>query len=396
MENDLIKVLSNSTSGAAGAASNSKGTVGTANTKSRNDTPTDPLIELLTQRLTQQGQGIASSTSSNLQKSIDDAVKSAQQSGAMSTQALQSARDREISFARGEASDTYTTAMEGRTGYGTQVAGLRALTETTEKSIRDLDARYQEAILSNDSATMKAVSDLKIKKLEFQQAQEESFYSNLMSTVTLQQNALAQEKQSEQFWAKQDSDREQFVMQMSQSSYQFEKNLGIQYQELGLKEQGLELERQRNAISLAEYNLKKSELNKVKDTTGLQSLLFNKLIGVRNERGGAKLGDDEAMSLAIEAMTALASTGVKVDLDSTELTNLVKGTFDEVNKQALTTSIQGYGSFTDTTAGQTGGSSLKDVLSNVGGAFKYQPGQFTGGKEGSGTIYSKLKDLTNN
>lgn len=171
---------------AAGGASGSP-TTPTTPTKNAPAPQSNALIEALTARLTQQGQGISSSSSTSLQNSINEAITNTQIAGDLGSERLMSERNREVAFARDRAGATYDTALEGRKGYATQVAALRELTETTEKSIRDLDKRYQEAILANDSATAQRVADLQIKKLEFQQEQEQQFYNNMFSLASMEQ-----------------------------------------------------------------------------------------------------------------------------------------------------------------------------------------------------------------
>jgi len=177
------------------------GTEGTTNVPSAGDTSSDKLIAALTDRLTRQGQGISSSSSSQIQDAITGAMSDIKESGALTDKRLQSERMREVSFARDRAGATYTEALEGRTGYATQVAGLRELTDTTEKSIRDLDQRYQEAIMSNDANVSSQLAQLRVQKLDFLQKQEESFYNNLFQAagLTLQQNA--QKQAADQFSA---------------------------------------------------------------------------------------------------------------------------------------------------------------------------------------------------
>jgi len=177
------------------------GTEGTTNVPSAGDTSSDKLISALTDRLTRQGQGVSSSSSSQIQDAITGAMSDIKESGALTDKRLQSERMREVSFARDRAGTTYTAALEGRTGYATQVAGLRELTDTTEKSIRDLDQRYQEAIMSNDANVSSQLAQLRVQKLDFLQKQEESFYNNLFQAagLTLQQNA--QKQAADQFSA---------------------------------------------------------------------------------------------------------------------------------------------------------------------------------------------------
>lgn len=267
MDNEMLAILTGS--GAAGEGTSAP-TSGTGN-------KSDKLIEALTERLTKQGQGISSSSSSNLQAEIEKAMKGTEKAGALTAERLQSERAREVSFARGEAGDTYTTALEGRTGYATQVAGLRRLTETTEKSVRDLDQRYQEALMANDANTASQIAGLRMQKLEFLERQEQNFYNNLFALGNLQEQALNRAQQNEQFWLKRDQDNKQFVLQLTQSKYEFEKNYGLQLEQLGLDEKRLEIERSRNNLSWQEYRDRKAEIEKEKLSTGLSAKITSDL-----------------------------------------------------------------------------------------------------------------------
>lgn len=167
---------------------------GTATTPEKN-----PVIDILTARLEEQGKGISTSASSELQNAITGAIADTKKAGAATSARLQSERSREMAYAEDRASAQFTTALEGRTGYATQVAGLRELTETTTKSIRDLDQRYQEAILSNDANTASQMAQLRMQKLEFIQRQEEQFYSNLFSLANIVEQDASRRQQAGQF-----------------------------------------------------------------------------------------------------------------------------------------------------------------------------------------------------
>lgn len=276
MDNELLQVLMTGSTGGAAASASKTGVAGTSTTKpSVSTVPNNAVLDALVARLTEQGKGISTSSSSKLQSSIDQAITDTQTSGNLSRAALQSEREREVAFARDRAGATYTTALEGRSGYATQVAGLRELTETTEKSIRDLDKRYQEAMLANDAATAQRVADMRMKKEEFLMQQEQNFFNNIMGVANLQQTAIGQQQQNEQFWAEQEAAQQRFVTEMAQSSYQFQKNYGLQLQEMGLKEQQLEIERSRYNLSLQEYNDKKKALLEEKTNVNTRALIAN-------------------------------------------------------------------------------------------------------------------------
>ena len=199
------------------------------NTSGGNSTPdagaagSNALIEALTARLTSQGQGISSSSSSNLQSSINDAIASTIDSGNLSSSALELQRQRELGYAQDRASATITGSLEGRTGYATQIVALRELTETTEKSVRDLDMRYKEAIMSNDSATAQRVADLQMQKLEYAQQQEQNFYSNLFSLANLQSQEASRQQQADQFNRGLTAEEQQFEKKLGFDLSMFEK-----------------------------------------------------------------------------------------------------------------------------------------------------------------------------
>lgn len=235
--------------------------------------PVDPIVDALTQRLTQQGKGISSSATSNLQDSINQAINQTQVSGNLETQRLQSEKDRELGYASETASNTLTNAMESQGGYAMQATALHALTDSTDKSVRDLNKRYEELILANDSATAKSVSDLIVKKLEFQQTQEQNYYQNLFALGNLQETAISRAQQSEQFWAKQEQDQTHFEAQLKQSKYEFDQNYAVQLQDLKIKQGQLEIARSNNALSWQEYALKKAQLNKDNTMVNTQAII---------------------------------------------------------------------------------------------------------------------------
>lgn len=299
MPQDLMSII---TGGGQSAAANSGGVAGTK-TSSKSEMPSNPLMEALTARLLQQGEGISSSSSSQLQSEIASAMKGVQSAGDSTAARIQSEREREIAFARDRAGASYTGALEGRTGYATQVSALRELTDTTEKSIRDLDQRYQEALLTNDANTASQLSALRMEKLKFQQEQEQNFFTNVMSVANLQQSAIDSMMRREEFWAGQEQQQNQFVMSMAQSTYQFEQNMGMQYKELGLKQQEIDIAKERNQISWAEYNQKKGEIEKEKTNTTLQSIVYDKM--KRFAESGGDINSKDAIQWQQEIIAEL-------------------------------------------------------------------------------------------
>lgn len=241
--------------------------------------PTSPkanaVMDALTERLTNQSKGISTSSSSELQSYINEAISGVKQSGEATFQRLESERGREMGYAQDRASTQFTSALESRSGYATQVVALRELTETTEKSLRDLDKRYQEAIMANDANTASTIAGLQMKKLEFLQQQEENHFKNLISVAGMQQNQNQFEREQDRLYQNSLTEAKQFEERMKQTDDQFTKNLGIQYKNLSLKEQELDISRERNQLSREEFALRKSELQKEKSKTALTATVFS-------------------------------------------------------------------------------------------------------------------------
>lgn len=252
----------------------------------------DPLLEALTSRLTNQSSGISTSATSNLEGFIDRSIRSVQRSGELAIRRLDSERQRELGYARDRASARITGARESQTGYAQQVAALQELTETTQKSVRDLDQRYKEAIMMRDSETAKQVADLQMQKLKFLQEQEEQFFNNMIQAtglamqnrgLTLQQQRMAE--QSEQFWANKAMQEEQFMETMKQTDDQFAKNLALRYDQLNLQEQELEIKRERNDIAWAEYRERKKEIQEEKSQAFTESVVLDGFMAMAREDG---------------------------------------------------------------------------------------------------------------
>jgi hypothetical protein len=193
------------------------------------DSNSNPLLDVLTQRLQSQASGMSSSSTSNLASTIDSVINDTQASGDALSKSLQIERTQALQYARGQATDTYNAALDARTGYGTPVVALRALTDTTEKAVADLDKQYQSAILQNDSKTAGEIATLKMQKLQFLNTQEQNLFSNLISVSGLQQKQQAQEQQNQQFYAGLNLNQAQFEQTMNNDNYNKMVTLATQY-----------------------------------------------------------------------------------------------------------------------------------------------------------------------
>jgi hypothetical protein len=317
-----------------------------ANAESAAPAPTNnnALMSALTERLTKQGKGISSSASSNIQNSINEAISGVQKSGELTSASLQSERGREIGFAQDRASAKFTGAFESRTGFSTQTIALRELTETTEKSIRDLDGRYREAMMDNDANTASTVAGLRMEKLKFLQTQEENYFKNMITVAGIQQNQSQFDQEQGRLASNSKTEAEQFAKKMAQTDDQFTKNLGVQHQRLSLQKQELDISRQRNNISQQEFNLRKSELEKGQSATAITATIFTDL---RNQvANGQQVSDIDATEYALWAFEEYAELYPNLEIEDVMFAANVAKT-DMINNNLRPPTVEGTGFFAD-------------------------------------------------
>jgi len=93
---------------------------------------------------------------------------------------IESKFNREIDFQREQFEQTRTTKLESRRGFATAKVGLEQLDDRTQKSLRDLEQRKQELLLTGEALAASNIADLQFKALEFQQQAEQQTFSNLL------------------------------------------------------------------------------------------------------------------------------------------------------------------------------------------------------------------------
>lgn len=144
--------------------------------------------------------GIISSSNSNLQSQLQAAISGVQTAADKTDQATTSSYDRQIADAQQTGADSIVNGRAAGSGGVLNITALRALTETTDKSLKDLEQRKQELILQNDSAAASKVADLQFQSLKFQQDAQQQTFANLLGMANYgqqaQQNQLAQKAQT--------------------------------------------------------------------------------------------------------------------------------------------------------------------------------------------------------
>ena len=145
--------------------------------------------------------GAISSSSSKIEDMITGAISKTQEANDASKKATGSAFDREIGFATDKAAIAEAGYLEGQRGFAQNTAALKDLRTSNEKSIRDLVQRKEEVMLQGDVATASKISDLILKKYEFEQDANQKVFSNLisMSNFALQQSQEKRLQETQNF-----------------------------------------------------------------------------------------------------------------------------------------------------------------------------------------------------
>ena len=153
----------------------------------------DPFIKELQKSLLAQS-GMVSSASSNIEKSIDEAISGVRRSNEASTARIESEYSRERSFQLGKNATSEEAFFENRTGYATSVTAFTNLREYNAKSIKDLDQRKNELILAGDAAAAGKIAELQLQKLSFEQQAAQQTFQNLLGIGNFSLNVQAGER----------------------------------------------------------------------------------------------------------------------------------------------------------------------------------------------------------
>ena len=150
---------------------------------------------------------VVSSFDTQLEQSYTDASAGIRSGNESSKQRIESVYQREKQGILGTGEDAVKGFAEGRSGFATQMAGLRSIVQTTDKNLNDLTQRKEELILQGDSQAAGQISGLIIDRLKFKQQAEQQVFGNLLGMANYGQ----QKKQS--------------ADQLAQSKYQFDQKM---------------------------------------------------------------------------------------------------------------------------------------------------------------------------
>jgi hypothetical protein len=160
---------------------------------------------------------IVSSVDEDTLKGFDTAISTTRQAGQAAGQRLESEFGREIGYTRQAGERALGTAVESERGFATSRAAMMRLDNEIEKSVKDLEQRKQEALLSNDAATAQRVTDLQIQKLEYQDRKKQQYFDNLIQSTSMSLNVAQMQQNMRQFQIQ----TQQQERRLSMEEYQF-------------------------------------------------------------------------------------------------------------------------------------------------------------------------------
>lgn len=162
--------------------------------KTRTDSSSsDPFISELQKKLLSQSD-LISSSNTELEDKIGKAISGIEKSSRASAQRIESEFGREIGYAVDEGELTRTGIREAGSGFATNTALLRLVDERTDKSLKDLEQRKQELLLSGEAAAASQISGLQMQEIQFRQASQQQMFSNLLSLGSLGLQISADER----------------------------------------------------------------------------------------------------------------------------------------------------------------------------------------------------------
>jgi cytochrome c556 len=137
-------------------------------------------MEALQKKLMDGAEAVNSSTS-NIESAIQKTMSGVQSATDMESKRIESSYGRQIGYAQDTAEDNFQDFSENRSGFGTQMAAFRNLVQTTDKELKDLEQRKQEAILANNSAGASKIAELELKSLDYKMQAKQKVFDNLLS-----------------------------------------------------------------------------------------------------------------------------------------------------------------------------------------------------------------------
>lgn len=138
---------------------------------------------------------IVSSEPSGFEEEIGKAVSGIEEARRVTETGIGASFERQRIEAEQAGEQRLTSAEESRRGFATNTAILKNIEQDTEKSLRDLDLREQEALASGRTEVASQLANLKIQQLQFRQQSRQQVFSNLLGLAQFQVSTEQAERQ---------------------------------------------------------------------------------------------------------------------------------------------------------------------------------------------------------
>jgi len=221
--------------------------------------PNDLMSEIQSRLLS--SSGAISSSSTKIEDAIGGAIAKTQEAGTAGKAATESAFNREIGTVTEKAVTAETSFLEAQRGYATNTAALRDLRTNNEKSIRDLEQRKQEVMLQGDVATANKITELMVKKYEFEQDAQQKVFSNLVSLGNMNLQVAQEKRLGQTQTFNEDSAKSNIALK-----YGIEVKAGDTFQDVvnrakpfASKEQAMQLDQAAANLELTRANITKAK-----------------------------------------------------------------------------------------------------------------------------------------
>ncbi len=141
---------------------------------------------------------IVSSEPSGFEEEIGKAVSGIEEARRVTETGIGASFERQRIEAEQAGEQRLTGAREARRGFATNTAILEKIEKDTEKSLRDLDLREQEALATGRTETATQIANLKIARIQFQEQAKQQAFSNMLGLGGLFLSAEQERRLQEQ------------------------------------------------------------------------------------------------------------------------------------------------------------------------------------------------------
>ena len=171
---------------------------------------------------------IVSSADTGIDQAITDAKASTTAARDAGASKIESQFGSKIEDIKKSGAQSMTSAREAQRGFGTNMAALRQLEESTDKQVKDYEQMKQEALLSNNTQFASQLSNLQLQSLQFKQESQQKAFSNMMQVAGLGIQIRAEERAGQQFTQNLKLQRDQMESSKQSEMLGLAANAGIQ------------------------------------------------------------------------------------------------------------------------------------------------------------------------